>query len=771
MNLPIGGISSVILELLPVYENIDNSKVSLITKYSEYKPQSKNTDIHIIHRFIKSKINTIYFFVKSFFRIRNIHKKNPIHVINIHSFFYDIISPLILRWLFKIPLLIKLPSDFETQQREIFMINPYSLFSRFAYYGWMKFFRKFVVNKKSIYFQAINEKIYKSLLDLNVPKERIIKIPNGISIQQYLGLEKHHRKETHFGYVGRLLKSKNIEFLLNTFSQYLEKYPQDKLYIFGKGPEHDNITKFIKKHKLQNNIILWGFEKDRLKIYRNINALIHPTFGEGCPNTILESVLSGTFVIASNVSGIKDIITNNESGLLFNPFNEQDLLNKLLFFKENPDIIPSYIDDARNVVIQKYDVEKVGLKIYQFIVSNWLKKPRRRGLNISILTPVFPYPKRGVFPGIESYVESFAIPLKEIGNNVRIVTCFWNGGNRNGTYMGIPILRIYDSKALLGKIGSIFHFNNITFGLNLYQKQNFKFFNDSDIIIMPLALGFTSFLKIKKYPVVSMFLHYDESISIIEHLTHPFYHFLEKKQFRKFQNVVTISESSKNDIIKHYNIPSKSIKVFPIGINTNRFNPKKSSVAIRKQYGKNILLYVGPFVKRKRIPILLKALTYVIKEMDDVHLILIGEGLTWNYCKNLSDSLGLQKYTSFLGFVESKELSKYYASSDIFVFPSELEGFGQVILESMASGTPVICANKPPMSEIVSDGGLTFHINDSRDLSRKILYLLNNRKFLINLRKRSLDIVKTYDLLNIAKQYNNYLKEVIINNYSKKLKK
>ena len=166
-------------------------------------------------------------------------------------------------------------------------------------------------------------------------------------------------------------------------------------------------------------------------------------------------------------------------------------------------------------------------------------------------------------------------------------------------------------------------------------------------------------------------------------------------------------------------------------------------------------------VPRKRVPVLLRAMPYVIKEIPDVHLILTGKGGLLNGYKKLANNLGIQNNTTFLGFVEDNELLKYYASCDIYVFPSWKEGFGQVILEAMASGTPVICADNPPMSEIVGNGGLTFKVDDPKDLAKKIIYLLNNRDELARLRENGLKIVKEYSWIQIAKVYYDSLKNFI----------
>ncbi len=385
-------------------------------------------------------------------------------------------------------------------------------------------------------------------------------------------------------------------------------------------------------------------------------------------------------------------------------------------------------------------------------------KKNRSSFKITIITLVFPYPKRGIMPGVENYVESFAIPLKNLGHDVRIITTYWNGKKKFDNYKGIPIIRLLDSKSLFGKLGSIFHLNNITFGLNLLLKRNFKLYQDSDVIIIPLAIGFTRFFKLRNIPIISCFLHYDRNVSLVNQFNLPFYHYLEKKQFNKHKHIITISNSSKKDIINFYGINKKYIRVLPIGVDTEKFNPSKAAVETRKKYGENILFCVGPFLKRKRIPILLGAMKDVIKEISDTHLILAGDGPYWNYCKELAFKLGISQYVTFLGFVETDDLSIYFASSDLFVFPSELEGFGQVILESMASGTPVICVNKLPMNKIIEDGGITFKVNNSKDLSLKILEILKNNDKLLELKNNTLNVAKKYDSYKVAEQYIDYFK-------------
>lgn len=384
-------------------------------------------------------------------------------------------------------------------------------------------------------------------------------------------------------------------------------------------------------------------------------------------------------------------------------------------------------------------------------------------MKITIITPVFPYPIKGVLHGLERYIENIAINLKNLGNEVKILTTFWNGGLRHDYYKGIPILRILDSKSLLGKFGSLFYLNSLTFNFNLFRKKNYQFYYQSDLIILSWAIPFSGFFKLKKIPVISIFYHYDHSKVLNDYLTYPFLHIFQKRQFKTHKHLITISEASKKDLIKYYKLDKDNIYVIATGFESQRFNPSNYSEIIRNKFGNKILLFTGFMIYRKRIPILLLAMSYVLKKIPEVHLILIGNGPLWNDLIKISEKLEIKKNVSFLGFIEDKLLGKYYATADIYILPSEQEGFGQVIIEAMASGTPVICVKKPPMSEILEDGGLTFSLNDPIDLSKKIIELLNNPELLANKRTKAIKIVEKYHWKYIIKKYDRIFHQIIKN--------
>ena len=382
-------------------------------------------------------------------------------------------------------------------------------------------------------------------------------------------------------------------------------------------------------------------------------------------------------------------------------------------------------------------------------------------MKITIISNVFPYPKSGILPGIERYAENLVEIFKILDIEIKIVTSFWNGGTRHDLYKGVPILRIYETRKLFGKLGSLFRLNHISFGLNLFNKRNFTFFKDSDLIIMLQPFGFSSLFKLKKIPVITIAHHFQHSTMFQEYFELPFFHLLQKNQYYIHRNIVAVSETTKKDIVDYFSLNPKDVRVIPTAVNSEIFNPINKDRSIKVKYGDNILIYAGPFIYRKRILDIIKAMPEVLSEVPNAVLFLVGDGLYLDKCKSLSNQLGVSNNVIFFGFVEFEVLLGLIASSDIFIFPSEKEGCPQILLEAMANQLPIICANIYPMSEIIGNGGITFRVHDSRDLAKKIIYLLKNKEERMKLGKNALEIIrKKYELKQVANEFLKLFKDL-----------
>ncbi len=169
-----------------------------------------------------------------------------------------------------------------------------------------------------------------------------------------------------------------------------------------------------------------------------------------------------------------------------------------------------------------------------------------------------------------------------------------------------------------------------------------------------------------------------------------------------------------------------NLKIWDRGIEADQFTPDNYSQEIRSQYVKpdeKLLLYVGRIAAEKELDMLLKSAEILNEKGYTYKLLMVGEGpqLEELRAKNIPNVI-------FAGYKFGRELQEIYASSDIFVFPSSTETYGNVILEAMASGLPVVATLQGGVKENLINGvnGLAFNVGSEMDMAKKIEHLLNN---------------------------------------------
>ena len=167
------------------------------------------------------------------------------------------------------------------------------------------------------------------------------------------------------------------------------------------------------------------------------------------------------------------------------------------------------------------------------------------------------------------------------------------------------------------------------------------------------------------------------------------------KKFRsscaKSNQIIAISNQTKQDIIEFFKIPEKKIHVIYQGCNTifqkEISAQKKKQVKDKCQLFEKYLLYVGTIEERKNLMTLLKSL----KNLPQHKLIIIGDGKSYkNKCQKYIKANNLQKRTKFLSGLEIEEMASIYQQAEILIYPSIFEGFGIPIIEALFSKIPVI---------------------------------------------------------------------------------
>jgi glycosyltransferase involved in cell wall biosynthesis len=201
---------------------------------------------------------------------------------------------------------------------------------------------------------------------------------------------------------------------------------------------------------------------------------------------------------------------------------------------------------------------------------------------------------------------------------------------------------------------------------------------------------------------------------------------LERLVYRRAREIVVLSGAFKRLLVERYGIPPWRITVIPPGVDLDRYRPGERSEG-RAQLGLPedawIALAVRRLVPRTGIDLLLDAWKQVAPRVPDALLLVGGDGPSRPELEEQAERLGLGESVHFLGHVAEEELPTYYRAADVSVVPSRsLEGYGLVVLESLASGTPVLASDTGGLPESLGafDPGLLVPAGNTGALATRL---------------------------------------------------
>ncbi len=211
---------------------------------------------------------------------------------------------------------------------------------------------------------------------------------------------------------------------------------------------------------------------------------------------------------------------------------------------------------------------------------------------------------------------------------------------------------------------------------------------------------------------------------------------------RRADHIIAVSEATRGDLIRAYNITPSKITVIPEAADP-RFAPQppERCAAVRAKYGlpERFLLYVGTIEPRKNLTRLLHAWEPLYTAGEAPPLVIGGKRgwLADDFFAALAESTA-REAVILTGYVDDADLPTFYTAAEAFVFPSLYEGFGLPPLEAMACGAPVACANASSLPEVVGDAALTFDPRDTEAIRAALRRLSNEADLRAELRARGL---------------------------------
>lgn len=224
---------------------------------------------------------------------------------------------------------------------------------------------------------------------------------------------------------------------------------------------------------------------------------------------------------------------------------------------------------------------------------------------------------------------------------------------------------------------------------------------------------------------------------------------------RKAGKIITISVSTRDDLMEWLDLPEDAIEVIPLAVSSRvrRVEGRSLDVFRLKWTGdRPYILAVGTLEPRKNLPMLIRAFAK-IKDDIDHQLVLVGpEGWLTQDLKATLDGLDLGDRIQITGFVSDEELGAWYSGADLFAFPSHYEGFGLPTVEAMHCGAPVLASNTSSFPEVVGDAGMMIPPKDTDLWAETMRDLLSDEARRADLRQRGLARAATFSWERTARE-------------------
>ncbi len=522
----------------------------------------------------------------------------------------------------------------------------------------------------------------------------------------------------------RLTREKNIGLAIEAAQEVVKKYPKTLFLIVGEGPEQKNLQLLITNYQLRNNVIIEPWTEDLISYYKIADLFLLTSNYEGYGRTVVEAMAAGLPVIMTDVGLAGELLIDELDGGVV-PVNDKEALIKTIGeLLENQEKREGLIQEAQKI-IESLMPKNEYLRLYKESLEN------------------MPKPKPKLAYILSKYQENDPTHFAHLHDFIKRIVNYFN--------LFLIVERGIKPPADFG-----------------YQRARL-----ARLSVWPILYARFSGYK-------NFYVHYSFGAafwaSLITRLFggrvfywncgEPWkYHrsffreIFEKSVYKLITFLVTGTESIAKGYSRHYGIPIDKIKIMPNWINLDSVKRQVSSVKVNELKQQlniakdaKVILFVHRLSKRKGAHYLPEILNNLRSE--NVVLIIIGDGPERSNIQLQIANYKLQDKVRFLGWVPNREILNYFTIADLFIMPSEEEGFPRVLLESMVMGIPFVANNVGDVSGIIPAAMRDYVVKtgDTRQFTVKIKELLfKNPRELAKMKDLLMDGVKQYDISIIIK--------------------
>nr|WP_081597022.1 glycosyltransferase family 4 protein [Haloferax sp. BAB-2207] len=174
-------------------------------------------------------------------------------------------------------------------------------------------------------------------------------------------------------YIGRLVRNNGIQDLLTALPGILDAHPDAVVHIVGSGPLEEDVREFVESHGVSNSVTIHGYVEDISEMYNRASVFCRPSYSEGLPLTMLESMASGVPPVVTAIAGVPEVVANHETGVLLEPGSPDKIeqaINKLF---DDSELCSKMSRNARDYIVSNLTweqrTEKV-IEVYDLVLSN-----------------------------------------------------------------------------------------------------------------------------------------------------------------------------------------------------------------------------------------------------------------------------------------------------------------------------------------------------------------------------------------------------------------
>lgn len=326
------------------------------------------------------------------------------------------------------------------------------------------------------------------------------------------------------------------------------------------------------------------------------------------------------------------------------------------------------------------------------------------------------------YRGTEQTVANLSRALRDLGNEVTVLTVNTEGAAEEEVWEGITVCRALSAMSYRRAVVSP------ALGLKALRAKDFDIYH----IHLPFQTGLEMLSLaslVNGVPLVANHHGEGPSVGSVHGVLRAAYNvFYRNIGLSRVDRLIFLTQSYPRSLGFSRRVMRKTVTI-PPAIDSRLFHPAANKVELRRELGQDpeakIILFVSGLSFRdwrRHGDHVIAAAAIVKNRIPGLRVIVVGEGELVPMLSAQARALGLDSAVHFAGKVQGKKLADYYAASDIFVFPSTYESFGFVVIEAMACGLPCIVCDIPGVGELVAHGknGLKVPSDDVQALATAI---------------------------------------------------